>query len=218
HVAYGHTFFHEMQLLASRGYVVLMTNPRGSDGYGLAHRSAIHADWGNVDTKDLMTALNGLLREGYVDEERLFVTGGSYGGYMTNWLVGHTNRFRAAVTQRSVVNLTSFFGQSDFGFYFQWEFGGTPWESEDLYKKLSPLTYAKKTKTPLLIIHSENDQRAPMPQAEELFTTLKLMGKEVEFVRFVGEGHELSRSGRPQNRAERLRRILEWFRRHGGRP
>jgi len=216
HVAYGHVFYHEMQLLAARGYVVLMTNPRGSDGYGREHRNAIREAWGTVDHEDLETALDGLLGRGGIDRERIYVTGGSYGGYMTNWLVGHSDRFRAAVTQRSVVNLTSFFGESDCGYYFKWELGGTPWDAKEAYERMSPLTYAEKMETPLLIVHSEEDHRCPISQAEELFVTLKLLGREVEMVRFVGESHGLSRGGRPQNRAERLRRILDWFRRHGG--
>ena len=218
HVAYGRVFFHEVQLLAARGYIVLMTNPRGSDGYGLAHRTAIQSDWGNVDMKDLMTAVDGLLANEPVDPKRLYLTGGSYGGYMTNWLVGHTNRFRAAVTQRSVTNLESFVGSSDIGFTFgRAEFDGQPWEEPERYRKLSPLTYAEKIETPLLVVHSESDFRCPIEQGEQLFVKLKLLGKTVEMVRFVGESHGLSRGGRPQNRAERLRRILGWFKRYGGR-
>jgi len=216
HVAYGHVFFHEMQILAAAGYIVLMTNPRGSAGYGQVHRNAIHQDWGTVDMTDLMAALDGLVREGDVDSERIFLTGGSYGGYMTNWLIAHSTRFRAAVTQRSVVNLTSFFGTSDMGYFFNWEFGGSPFEAEKRYRRMSPLTHAGNIETPLLIIHSEEDYRCPISQAEELFVRMKMEGKEVEMLRFAGESHGLSRGGRPQNRAERLRAILDWFRRHGG--
>jgi len=216
HVGYGHVFFHEAQLLAAAGYVVLMTNPRGSDGYGMEHRNAIHADWGNLDEKDILRALDAVMGEGYVDPERVFVTGGSYGGYMTNWLLGRTKRFRAAVTQRSVVNLATLFGTSDIGYYFGYEFDGSPWEAEERYRRLSPITNAKKIETPLLIVHSEEDYRCSIGEAEQLYTTLKLLGREVEMVRFVGESHGLSRGGRPQNRAERLRRILGWFRSHGG--
>jgi dipeptidyl aminopeptidase/acylaminoacyl peptidase len=216
HAAYGHVFFHEMQLLAASGYMVLMTNPRGSTGYGKAHRNGIHRDWGTVDVVDLTAALDGLVREGEVDPKRIYLTGGSYGGYMTNWLVGHTNRFRAAVTQRSVTNLTSFFGTSDMGYFFNWEFGGSPWEAEKRYRRMSPITYAGEIETPLLIIHSEEDHRCPIAQAEELFVRMKMENKEVEMLRFAGESHGLSRGGRPQNRAERLRAILDWFKRHGG--
>jgi dipeptidyl aminopeptidase/acylaminoacyl peptidase len=216
HAAYGHVFFHEMQLLAASGYLVLMTNPRGSAGYGRVHRNAIHKDWGSVDMTDLMAALDGLVREEDVDESRVFLTGGSYGGYMTNWLVSHTDRFRAAVTQRSVVNLSSFFGTSDIGYFFGWEFGGPPHEARERYRRMSPLTHASRIDTPLLIIHSEQDLRCPISQAEELFVRLKMEGKEVEFLRFGGESHGLSRGGRPQNRAERLKAILRWFAGHGG--
>jgi acylaminoacyl-peptidase len=216
HVAYGHVFFHEMQLLAASGYIVLMTNPRGSAGYGKAHRNAIHENWGTVDMVDLMAAADGLLREGEVDPDRFFLTGGSYGGYMTNWLVGHTNRFRAAVSQRSVTNLTSFYGTSDMGYLFEWEFGGSPLVAEKRYRRMSPLTHAGSIETPLLIIHSEEDRRCPISQAEELFVRMKMDGKVVEMLRFAGESHGLSRGGRPQHRRERLRAILEWFRRHGG--
>lgn len=216
HVAYGHVFFHEMQLLAAQGYLVLMTNPRGSAGYGKDHRNAIHKGWGTVDMVDLMAALDGLIRGGDVDKDRVFLTGGSYGGYMTNWLVGHTNRFRAAVTQRSVVNLASFFGTSDMGYVFHREFGGSPWEAEQRYRRMSPLTYAGNIETPLLIIHSEEDHRCPITQAEELFVRMKMEHKVVEMLRFAGESHGLSRGGRPQNRAERLRAILQWFGKYGG--
>ena len=207
-----------MQLLAAQGYVVLMTNPRGSDGYGLECRTAIQGAYGTVDAEDLTTALDGLIAEGGVDEGRIFLTGGSYGGYMTNWLVGHTDRFRAAVTQRSVTDFRSFFGSSDIGYEFPpSEIGGMPWENPEEYARCSPLTHAQNIRTPLLIVHSESDLRCPIEQAEQLFATLKILGREVEMVRFVGESHGLSRGGRPQNRAERLRRILGWFKAHGGR-
>jgi dipeptidyl aminopeptidase/acylaminoacyl peptidase len=145
------------------------------------------------------------------------VTGGSYGGFMTNWIVGHTDRFRAAATQRSVVNLYSFFGASDYGYNFQYELHGLPWEDEEAslqYLRMSPIHYVKNVKTPLLIIHSEQDHRCPISQAEELYTALKVLKREVEFVRFEGESHGLSRGGRPRNRRERLDRIAGWFERH----
>jgi dipeptidyl aminopeptidase/acylaminoacyl peptidase len=217
-VAYGHVFFHEMQLLASRGYVVLMVNPRGSDSYGSDHRAVIWGDWSNKDMGDLLGALDGLLAEGYVDPERVFLTGGSYGGYMTNMLAARTDRFRAAVSQRSVSNYRNMWANSDFGWLFGHGLGGPPWEQKRRYERLSPITYAEGIDIPFLIIHSEQDLRCPIEQAEELFRTLKVLGKEdVELVRFIGESHGLSRGGRPQNRAERLRRILGWFKKHGGR-
>jgi dipeptidyl aminopeptidase/acylaminoacyl peptidase len=217
HVQYANTFFHEMQYLAGKGFVVMWTNPRGSQGYGEAHTKAIVKDWGGPDYVDIMKAVDHLVAQGYVDETRLGITGGSYGGFMTNWVVGHTDRFKAAVTQRSVVNLYSFFGESDYGYDFEFEFFGHPWDDEETalaYLRMSPIHYVKNVTTPLLIIHSEEDHRCPISQAEELFTALKVLKKETEFVRFEGESHGLSRGGRPQNRRERLLRIAAWFERH----
>ena len=153
-----------------------------------------------------------LLEKGYIDEQRQGVIGGSYGGFMTNWLIGHTDRFKAAVTDRSVVNRYSFFGSSDIG----WEFADddmetTPWEDPDLYRLMSPITYVKQMHTPLLIIHSEQDLRCGIEQAEELFAALKYLGRTVLFVRFEGQSHALSRGGHPKLRLERLRHIKGWF-------
>ncbi len=211
HVQYGCSFFHEMQCLAARGYVVVYANPRGSSGYGLKFMNCIHADWGNLDYKDLMRVADWICARPYVDKRRIGVTGGSYGGYMTNWIVGHTDRFRAAVTQRSVVNLESMYGTCDYGYTLGDEIGGTPWKNVEKLRRQSPLTFVKNIRSPLLILHSEQDLRCSIEQAEQLFVCLKLLGREVEFVRFEGESHGLSRDGRPQNRAERLRRIIAWF-------
>ena len=211
---YGNTFFHEFQLLAANGYVVFYANPRGSQGFGEAFADAITKDWGETDFKDVMAGVDYLETKDYVDSKRIGVMGGSYGGYMTNWLVGHTDRFKAAVTQRSVTNLISFFGSSDIG-YDDWrEFGGHPWDNFDEYVRMSPITYAKDMKTPLLIIHSENDLRCPIEQAEQLFIALKVLGRKVEFLRFPEETHDLSRNGRPDRRIERLKRTIDWFDRH----
>lgn len=214
HTQYGYAFFHEMQMLAARGFVVAFSNPRGSIGYGLKFSNCIHADWGNLDYKDVLKVADWLFSRPYVDRKRVGVTGGSYGGYMTNWLVGHTNRFRAAVTQRSVVNIESMFGTSDYGYDLGKEFGGTPWKDWQQLRRQSPLTHVKNIRTPLLIEHEEQDHRCPIEQAEQLFAALKVLGRDVELVRFEGESHGLSRSGRPQNRAERLRRIVGWFERY----
>jgi dipeptidyl aminopeptidase/acylaminoacyl peptidase len=224
HMQYASTFFHEMQHLAGKGFVVMWTNPRGSHGYGEAHTGAIQRNWGGPDYDDLMKVTDHLAGLDYVDPSRLGVTGGSYGGFMTNWIVGHTDRFRAAATQRSVVNLYSFFGESDFGYHFRYEFHGLPWEDEETalrYLRMSPLHYVKNIKTPLLILHSDEDHRCPISQAEELYTALKVQKREVTMVRFEGESHGLSRGGRPQNRLERLKRIGGWFDRYlepGPRP
>ncbi len=213
-VQYGFTFFHEMNYLASKGYVVFYTNPRGGSGRGETFAAAISGSWGQIDYYDCMSAADYLEKRPFVNAKRMAVTGGSYGGYMTNWIVGHTDRFRAAVTQRSVVNLESFVGSSDIGYMLGREFGGQPWQNPTAYLECSPLTYAKDIKTPLLIIHSEQDLRCGIEQAEQLFTTLKLMHKTVEFVRFPGEPHGLSRHGRPDRRIARLEWIVKWFDRY----
>lgn len=213
---YGHAFFHELQWLAAQGYVVCYSNPRGSTSYGLKYMNCIHGDWGNLDYQDVMRVADWLFARPYVDRRRVGVTGGSYGGFMTNWIVGHTHRFRAAVTQRSVVNMESMMGTSDFSYEFSYELEGTPWKNVEALRRQSPLTYVKNIRTPLLIEHEEEDYRCSIEQAEQLFAALKTLGRTVELVRFEGESHSLCRTGRPQNRAERLRRIAEWFRRHMG--
>jgi dipeptidyl aminopeptidase/acylaminoacyl peptidase len=214
HAQYGCAFFHEMQWLAAQGYVIVFSNPRGSTGRGLKFRNCIHGKWGSVDFDDVMKVADWMFRQPFIDKSRIGITGGSYGGYMTNFVVGHTDRFRAAVTQRSVVNYHSMFGTSDFGFELGDMFGGKPWDEPKELKRGAPYTYVQNIKTPLLIEHEEVDLRCPIEQAEQLFTALKVLGRTVEFVRFEGESHGLSRNGRPQNRAERLRRIADWFKRH----
>ncbi len=211
---YGYTFFHELQHFAAQGYVVCYSNPRGSQGYGRAFAEAIKGDWGNRDFDDVMAVTDYLESQPYVDPKRIGITGGSYGGYMTNWAVGHTRRYRAAVTQRSVVDLAPFFGSSDVGYAFRHTFGAYPWEDLEGYRRQSPLTYAQNIRTPLLIIHSESDLRCNIEQAENLFATLKVLGRRTEFIRFPGEPHGLSRGGRPDRRIVRLAKILDWFERY----
>jgi dipeptidyl aminopeptidase/acylaminoacyl peptidase len=151
-------------------------------------------------------------RFGCIDAERLGVLGGSYGGFLTSWIVGHATRFKAACSERAVNNQQSQFGTSDIGhFYQEWENGCLPWEGGGLYADRSPITYVKDIATPLLIIHGEEDLRCPIEQAEQLFVALKRQRKEVVFVRFPDESHEMSRSGKPRHRLQRFRIILEWF-------
>jgi dipeptidyl aminopeptidase/acylaminoacyl peptidase len=215
HAMYGQGMFHEMQLMAARGYVVLFTNPRGSSGYGEEFTMCTRAAWGESDMPDVMGAVDALLAKGYVDETRMGVTGGSYGGYLTNWIIGHTDRFKAAVTQRCVSNLYSMIGTSDIGFNFGvYEFGGTPWADTDILLKHSPISYVDKMMTPLLIIHNEQDLRCPIEQAEQLYTFLKMQGRDVAMVRIPGEDHNLSRTGTPSRRLARLHHMLAWFDRH----
>ena len=214
HAAYGWGFFDEFQVQAGAGYAVLYTNPRGSQTYGEEFAYACTGDWGGKDYEDVMNGLDAALaRASFVDSDRIGVLGGSYGGFMTSWIVGHTQRFKAAVSERAVNAMYSMFGSSDIGFYFQqFELGGTPQQALDKYLERSPVTYAAQIATPLLILHSENDLRCPMEQAEQLYVTLKTLRKtDVVFVRFPEETHELSRSGKPSRRVERFQIILDWF-------
>ena len=209
---YGYGFFHEMQMLVAQGYVVLYTNPRGSCGYGFDFSFAVNGQWGEKDSIDIMNGVKAVVQRGYIDEQRLGVTGGSYGGFMTNWLVSHYDDFKVGVTDRCVSNLASMFGSSDVG----WDLGydnldTTPWENLDKYMHMSPMKYVQNIKVPLLIIHSEQDLRCPIEQAEQLFAALKWMGREVQLVRFEGQSHGLSRGGHPKLRLERLRHIKGWF-------
>ena len=214
HASYGNGFFDEFQVYAGAGYVVIYANPRGSQGYGEAFAQAVIGDWGGGDYADVMAVLDeALKRFPFIDADRLGVLGGSYGGFLTSWTVGHTDRFKAACSERAVNCQYTMFGTSDIGSTFNVvELGGAmPWEDMARYIERSPLTYAKNIVTPLLILHSEEDLRCPIEQAEQLFVALKKLRREVRFVRFPGENHEMSRSGRPRHRLERFRHILEWF-------
>ncbi len=212
HTMYGNTFFHEFQVLASKGYAVLYVNPRGSHGYGQEFVDAVRGDYGGGDYEDIMRAVDYALEAfPFIDETRLGVTGGSYGGFMTNWIIGHTDRFKAAVTQRSISNWISFYGVSDIGYYFsEWQIQSDLGDIEILWKH-SPLAYVKDMDTPLLILHSEKDYRCPIEQAEQLFIALKREKKEARFVRFPESNHNLSRTGKPSLREARLQEIVDWF-------
>ncbi|HYM50219.1 MAG TPA: S9 family peptidase [Candidatus Limnocylindrales bacterium] len=213
---YGHSFFFEFQLLQGRGYAIVYSNPRGSTGYGGDFSNAVNNDWGGKDYEDIMAGLEYAVEKGWVDPGRLGVAGGSYGGYMTNWAVSHTDRFKAAVTMRCVANMASMFGTSDIG----WELtveemgGAVPWTDLDRIMERSPITYVEKITTPLLILHSDNDLRCPISEAEQMFTALKFLGREVTMKRFEGQTHDLSRNGHPRSRIIRLHAILDWFTSH----
>jgi dipeptidyl aminopeptidase/acylaminoacyl peptidase len=215
-------FFDEFQVYAAAGYVVLFSNPRGGSGYSEAHGRAIRgpigdagAGWGTKDYEDLMAVVDTALdRFDFIDPERLGVLGGSYGGFMTSWIIGHTTRFKAAVSERAVNNFVSMFGSSDVFWIFERQFGGPLWKHPDACLDRSPTTYAQQIETPVLILHSERDLRCNVEQAEHFFTLLRLLGKEVELLRFPAESHELSRSGSPIHRQLRFEAILEWFGRY----
>lgn len=212
HTMYANTYFHEMQMLAAQGFAVLYVNPRGSHGYGQQFVDAVRGDYGGKDYEDLMAAVDYALETfDFIDETRLGVTGGSYGGFMTNWIVGHTNRFKAAVTQRSISNWISFYGVSDIGYYFnEWQHLLDKNDFEGLWK-ISPLRYVDQIETPLLILHSEEDLRCPIEQAEQLYIVLKHRRKTTKLIRFPKSNHELSRSGIPNLRMRRLHYIKDWF-------
>lgn len=208
----GEVFFHEMQYWANEGYVVIFCNPRGSDGRGNEFAD-IRGKYGTIDYEDIMDFVDKVLQDNsYIDKERIGVTGGSYGGYMTNWIIGHTNRFKAAVSQRSIANWISKFGTTDIGYYFvEDQQAATPWSD---YEKLwfhSPMKYADKVKTPTLFIHSEEDYRCWLAEGLQMFTSLKYNGVESKLVMFREENHELSRSGKPKHRIRRLKEITQWF-------
>ena len=215
--AYGEIFFHQMQMLAGKGYAILISNPHGSSGRGNAFAD-IRGEYGKVDYEDLMAVVDvALERFPFLDGDRLGVMGGSYGGYMTNWIIGHTDRFRAAVSQRSIANWIHKFCTTDIGYYFNADQLGTdPW-AEGGSDKLwwhSPLRYADRAKTPTLFIHSEQDYRCWLPEGIQMFTALRYHGVEARLVMFRDENHELSRSGKPKHRVRRLEEIVAWFDRH----
>lgn len=210
--AYGSVFFHELHYLAERGYIVFFTNPRGSDGRGRDF-SDIRGKYGTIDYEDLMDFTD-LILEKYpaIDSEKLGVMGGSYGGFMTNWIIGHTQRFAAACSQRSISNWVSKFGITDIGYYFNSDQQqATPWENFDHFWEVSPLKHAPNAKTPTLFIHSDEDYRCHYSCAMQMHTALKLHGVTSRLVLFHGENHELSRSGKPKERIRRLKEIENWF-------
>jgi dipeptidyl aminopeptidase/acylaminoacyl peptidase len=217
HTAYGCSFFFEFQLIAGTGCAVAYGNPRGSQAYGQGYADAITGDWGGIDAVDLHAILDAALSMGSFDPKRVGVAGGSYGGFMTSWLLGHSDRFAAGVSMRAVNDFVSEVGASDLGWFLETEIDA-PAALADGGRKLfdqSPIRAAAAIDAPLLIMHSERDFRCPIDQGEQLFTILRRLGKtQTEFVRFTGDGHELSRGGKPRNRVLRLRAIAHWFLRH----
>ncbi|HET9110391.1 MAG TPA: S9 family peptidase [Ktedonobacterales bacterium] len=213
HGAYGQTFFHTVQALVGKGYAVLYVHPRGSTGYGEAFAQACDHDWGGGDYRDIMVGVDTALARGGLDGSRMAVFGGSYGGYMTNWIIGHTDRFRAAVTINSVTNLVTSFGTGDIDSVWAEGDYGWPWERADFYRERSPITYAPNVTTPTRIIAAENDYRCPIAQSEELYTWLRTLGRApVDFVRMPGASHGVHATPRQHVRALELEH--EWITRY----
>ncbi|ASR37146.1 dipeptidyl aminopeptidase [Prauserella marina] len=210
--AYEWSLFDEAQVYAAAGYAVVLGNPRGSAGYGQAHGRAIIGGFGTVDADDLLALLDAAVERSDVDGTRAGVMGGSYGGFMTSWLAAHHgHRFTAAWSERAVNAFDSFEGSSDIGWYFGVDYVGTDPAGQ---RDRSPLTYAHRITIPFAVVHSEQDWRCPLEQAQRMFVALKKNGTETELLLFPGEGHELSRSGKPRHRVQRFEAVLDWWRRH----
>ena len=214
HTLYGWSPVWEFQVLVATGIGVFYCNPRGSEGYGQAFNDANHRDWGPGPMRDVVAGVDSLVADGLADPDRLGVTGGSYGGYLTNWIIAHDRRFRAAMTCRSVSDMAMLFMTGDIagGEWARQEFETTPWEDPAYYREISPIAYARQIRTPLLIQHSERDLRTTIGQAEALFTALREHRRPVRLMRVPDETHELTRSGTPFRRIENLRIVSEWFR------
>lgn len=212
---YGQNFFDEFQLAAAEGYTVIAGNPRGSDGRGEEWASSIMGDLGNLDWEDVQALTDHLAALPEVDEQRIGIGGGSYGGFMTSWAIGHSDRYKAALVERAVTNWESFAGTSDIGtFFLPIIVHATLEDDVDELRRQSPMAYANNINTPTLILHSEEDWRCPIEQAEQLFAVLRRRGVDVTLARFPGENHELSRSGKPSHRVERMALVHGFFNAH----
>ncbi|MCP3906091.1 MAG: S9 family peptidase [Planctomycetes bacterium] len=207
------TMWHEFQLLCSWGYGVVYANPRGSTGYGYEFRRANFQNWGEGPAGDVLAAVDDALRQDWIDPERLVVTGGSYGGYLTAWIVAHDHRFKAAVAQRGVYDLATFFGEGNAWRLVEWSMGGLPWDARtrDVLRQQSPFTWVNRIRTPLLIMHASEDLRTGVSQSEMMYRALQRLGRPVEYARYPGAGHDLSRTGDPRHRMDRLHRIIDFF-------
>lgn len=214
-VSYGETFFHEMQALSSKGYGVILINPRGGSGYGQDFVASILNNYGDEDYQDLMNGTDFVLgNHPEIDSDNLYVVGGSYGGFMTNWIVTQTDRFKAAVTQRSISNWLSFYGTSDIGPAFvEFQLGRDLSDAEGLWQ-MSPLAHTENANTPLLVIHGEDDLRCPLEQGQQMYIAMKKQRVDTRFVTFPKSSHGLSRNGLPNLRLERLEEIVQWFETH----
>lgn len=210
--AYGQNFFFEFQFLAGQGFGVFYPNIHGSTSYGAAYEGSIKDDWGNLDFQDVLAGTKAAMERSWVDPRRVGIAGGSYGGYMTLWALGHSDLYRAGVTERCVSNFISFMGTSDVGWIWDRIVGAFPEEDVEKLWDMSPIKYIKNINVPLMVMHSEGDDRTPIEQGEQVFLTLRRLGKETKFVVFPEESHGLSRMGKPSRRVERLEIIMNWFR------
>lgn len=210
------TMWHELQLLCSWGYGVVYANPRGSAGYGYRFKKANHQNWGDGPAGDVLAAVDQALLQEWVDHDRLFVTGGSYGGYLTTWIIAHDHRFKAAVAQRGVYHLPTFFGEANAWWLVLRAMGGVPMESRyrQIIDRESPFNYVSRIRTPLLILHGDQDLRTGVSQSEMMYRALKYLERPVEYIRYPGAGHDMSRTGDPTQQMDRLLRIIEFFERH----
>ena len=208
----------EWQLQAARGYAVYFCNPRGSEGYGEEHSLLIRNDWGEHVLQDILSGVDAVVARGFVDPRRLALTGGSYGGYMTAWIVGHDQRFACAWAQRGLYNLISFFGTSDIPQLVEREFEAFGFDNLEKLWEQSPLAYVRRIRTPLAIEHQDNDWRCPPSESEQLYAALRRLKREVVLIRYPREGHEMSRSGEPRHRVDRLDRMVAWFDRFCRKP
>ena len=195
-------------MFASRSYVVMMANPRGSTGYGLKFMEAISGDWGGKCYEDLMAVADAVAKLPYVDGDRMGAVGGSFGGYMVNWIATHTDRFKALVSHAGVYDLRSMYGSTEELWFLEWEFGGVPWEKPDLYEKWSPSNFVQQVRTPLLLIHGEKDYRVPMNQVLQFFTALQRRGIPSRLLYYPDEGHWVLK---PQNSQLWYKTVLDWF-------
>jgi dipeptidyl aminopeptidase/acylaminoacyl peptidase len=212
---FGFDWYHEFQVYAAHGWAVFFTNPRGSTGYGEKFERGIELNWGGKDYVDVMNGVDAALAKyPWVDKDRLGVTGGSYGGYLTNWIVSHTNRFKAAVTLRSISNFVSDDGTRDGAYGHADDFTGDIFEKHDLYWNASPLKYVQNVKTPTLVLHSDNDFRVPIEQGEQWFRALRHFGVPSEIVFFPRENHNLTRTGEPKHLVESINWQVYWFERY----
>lgn len=212
HAMYGYSFMHEFHFLTAQGYIVHFCNPRGSSGYREESKMATSSSWNEPAYSDLMRWTDYICRERYIDGRRMGVTGGSYGGYMTSWIITQTRRFKAAVVQRSITNMYDYNMSSSWNIRHRYAFNNIiPFENPMNYYKQSPVFYAGNIKTPTMIIHSMRDYGATVSQAEQLYTALKYRGTDSELILFPDESHGLSRCGRTDRRICRLNHILRWF-------